>query len=201
LSPNLVRKGGFANRFADADKFTANKMKEYEFTLKFRLPNATEIPDIYVGKLGAGGCDDALIGIGKNGSIALNFIRVADSAFDAVTSAIIQVKRAIPNVRLVEVTPDFVELSDVTELLGVTRQNMQKIMMNSGTRFPEPVHEGKSSIWHLANILIWLKNQKSYPVVEDMIELAKTNMQLNIAKDMQYVEPSFRKNLQSDIVG
>ena len=85
-------------------------MKEYEFTLKFRLPNATEISDIYVEKLGAKGCDDALIGIGKNGSIALDFIRIAESAFDAVTklqSAIIQVRKAIPNVRLVEVTPRF----------------------------------------------------------------------------------------------
>jgi predicted DNA-binding transcriptional regulator AlpA len=176
-------------------------MKEYEFTLKFRLPNTTEIPDIYVEKLGTKGCDDALIGIGQNGRIALNFIRVSASAFDAVTSAIIQVREAIPNVRLVEVTPDFVDLSDVAELLGFTRQNMQKIMVNSAARFPEPVHEGKPSIWHLANILIWLKNQESYPVVDNLIELAKTNMQLNIVKDMQYIEPSFRKSLQSDIVG
>ena len=86
-------------------------MKEYEFTLKCRLPSATEIPDIYVEKLGAQGCDDALIGIGQNGRIALNFIRVAASAFDAVTSAIIQVREVIPNVKLVEVTPDFVDLN------------------------------------------------------------------------------------------
>ncbi len=173
-------------------------MKEYEFTLKFLLPNATEIPDIYVEKLGANGCDDVLIGIGQNGRIALNFIRVADSAFDAVTSALIQVKKVIPNVRLVEVTPDFVDLYDVATLLGLTRQNMQKIIVNSGARFPEPLHEGKASIWHLAHILIWLKKQALYPVIEDMLELAKTNMQNNIAKEMQYLEHSFNKNIQSD---
>ena len=88
---------------------------------------------------------------------------------------------------------------DVAELLGLTRQNMQKLMVNSGARFPEPLHEGKASIWHLANILIWLKNQELYPVLEDLLELAKTNMQLNIAKEMQYLEHSFNKNLQSSI--
>jgi hypothetical protein len=87
-------------------------MTEYEFTLKYRLQNAFEKPDIYVEKLGANGCDDALIGIGQNGRIALSFIRVADSAFDAVTSALIQVKKVIPNVILVEVTPDFVDLQN-----------------------------------------------------------------------------------------
>lgn len=176
-------------------------MKEYEFTLKFRLHNATEPPETYVEKLGSKGCDDALIGIGQNGRIALNFNRAATSAFEAVTSAITQVRDVIPNARLVEATPDFVGLSDVADLLGFTRQNMRKIMLNSGAWFPEPVHEGKPSLWHLANILVWLRDQKSHPVEEDIIELAKTNMQLNIVKDMQYIEPSFRKKMQSNIAG
>ncbi|MCP4695941.1 MAG: DNA-binding protein [Gammaproteobacteria bacterium] len=166
-------------------------MKEYEFTLRFRLSNATESPEIYVEKLGAKGCNDALIGIGKKGCIALNFTRAAASASDAVTSAITQVRESVPNARLTEISPDFVGLSDVAELLGFTSQSMRKIMVSSGARFPEPVHEGKPSIWHLANILIWLKNQELYPVAEELVELAKINMQFNITKDMQHVDPSF----------
>ncbi|MEK8020406.1 MAG: hypothetical protein VSS75_026355 [Candidatus Parabeggiatoa sp.] len=117
-----------------------------------------------------------------------------------MTSGIIQVKKVIQNVRLVKVTPDFVDLSDVAALLGLTRQNMQKIIVNSGAQFPEPVHEGKASIWHLANILIWLKRQELYPVVEDMLELAKTNMQLNIAKKWSILNTHLNKNMESVLV-
>jgi len=47
-------------------------MKEYKFTLKFSLQDN---PDAYIEKLGIEGCDDALIGIGQSGRIALNFTR------------------------------------------------------------------------------------------------------------------------------
>lgn len=32
-------------------------MKEFEFTLKFSLPNATQDPQEYIKALGEGGCD------------------------------------------------------------------------------------------------------------------------------------------------
>ena len=54
------------------------------------------------------GCDDALVGIGKPGRIALDFTREADSAEEAVISALSAVKRAIPDAEFVEATPDFV---------------------------------------------------------------------------------------------
>ncbi len=56
-------------------------MKEYSFTLKFNFPDARIDPvrealrnaNCYVDRLYKAGCDDALIGIGKQGSIALEF--------------------------------------------------------------------------------------------------------------------------------
>jgi hypothetical protein len=87
-------------------------MKEYEFTLKFRLIDTSSNPDAYIEKLGIEGCDDALIGIGQSGRIALNFTLESSSAYDAIFSALEDVKRAIPNARLVEATPDFVGLTE-----------------------------------------------------------------------------------------
>ena len=77
------------------------KMKEYDFTLKFQLCNPNNNPDNYIEKLGAEGCDDALIGVGKKGRIALNFIREDSSQREAINSAIADVKRAIPEAVLV----------------------------------------------------------------------------------------------------
>lgn len=46
------------------------------------------------------------------GQIALEFTRTAASAQAAMTSALADVKRAIPFVQLIEAMPDFVGLSD-----------------------------------------------------------------------------------------
>ena len=74
-------------------------MKEYSFTLKFNLPDARIDPDSYVDRLYESGCDDALIGIGKQGCIALDFMRSAASAFEAIASAIVDVKKVIATSR------------------------------------------------------------------------------------------------------
>jgi hypothetical protein len=86
---------------------------EYEFTLKYKLSDKESDADALVERLAEAGCDDALVGTGQKGRIALNFIREAASAKEAIISALTDVKRAIPHARLLEVTPDFVGLSDV----------------------------------------------------------------------------------------
>ncbi len=76
---------------------------EFEFTLKFTLaagrsPNMDEL----VERLGAAGCNDALVGIGPTGRIALDFTREAESAKQAIFSALEEVRRAIPTAILLE---------------------------------------------------------------------------------------------------
>ena len=61
---------------------------EYEFTLKYWLTTADSDADELVERLGAAGCDDALVGIGQPGRIALDFSREARSAQAAVVSAL-----------------------------------------------------------------------------------------------------------------
>ena len=93
-------------------------MKKYEFTLKFSLQDASIDPEVYVEQLGAGGCDDALIGIGQNGRIALEFSREVDSSIESISTAISDVKRVMPDVRLIEATPDLDGLTDCAKTRG-----------------------------------------------------------------------------------
>ncbi|BAY84318.1 prophage CP4-57 regulatory [Calothrix parasitica NIES-267] len=171
-------------------------MKEYEFTLKFNLQNSQSDPDIHVEKLYEGGCDDALIGIGKKGYISLNFIREASSAYEAVSSAIIDVKRVMTYATLIEATPDFVGLTDVAKILGCTRQNIRKLIITNEPFAPIPVYEGTPSIWHLAEVLIWLRGTKKYAIDDALIEVAKINMNINLANSLQKVEPHLQENIK-----
>lgn len=171
-------------------------MQTYDFTLKFSLENDMDNVDAVVEKLAEAGCDDALIGVGQEGRIALNFTREAASAFDAISSAILDVKKVLPTSKLIEATPDFVGLTDVAELLGVSRQYMRKLMM-SDSSFPYPVHEGKPALWHLVTILQWLKSCKAYQIKDDLIEMAEANRQLNITKELVNIEVSQHENIRA----
>lgn len=160
-------------------------MNEYEFTLKFRLPEPCVDLERFIGALAETGCDDALVGIGHKGRIALDFTREAKSAFDAIASAVGDVKRAIPGAELIEASPDLVGLTDVAEIVGFTRQNMRKLMVNNVATFPVAMHEGTLSLWHLASVLKWLGEIQRRPVDESLLEIANTNMRLNIAKEVR----------------
>ena len=94
-----------------------------------------------------------------------------------------------------EATPDLVGLSDIATILGCSRQNIRKIMVNNGLEFPVPVHEGKSALWHLSKVLVWLKDHKSYDVECSLLDVAATNMQLNIVRDSVEVNLKMREKI------
>ncbi|WP_310481053.1 DNA-binding protein [Chamaesiphon sp. VAR_48_metabat_403] len=172
-------------------------MTEYSFTLKFNFSNPQLDPNSYIEQLYESGCDDALIGIGKQGCISLDFIREASSAFGAVSSAISDVKKAIQNATLIEAAPDFVGLTDTAKILGCTRQNVRNLIFNSEMRSPFPIYEGTPSIWHLAEILTWLKEDKLYAIDDALLEIAKVNMEFNFARKWRKVEPSLQEDIQA----
>lgn len=174
-------------------------MNDYDFVLKFALSNEDADPDQFVDALYEAGCDDASVGIGQNGRIALNFIRNSKSAFEAISSAIRDVKKAIPDATLIEATPDLVGLTDIADILGFTRQNMRKIAIKEKSSFPSPVHDGNVSLWHLYKVLSWLKTRKSYEINESLIELSGANMHVNFVSQMRDIDPKVQKNFQSII--
>ena len=137
-----------------------------------------------------------MIGTGQTGYMAFDFNRESTSAYEAIVSAVADVKKVIPKASLVEATPDFVGLTDVAELLGFTRQYMRKLMVKSGTAFPSPVHEGKSSIWHLSNILVWLKENKKYEVEDTLIDVANVNKKFNLIKELSEVNDGNQNNIR-----
>ncbi len=162
-------------------------MNEYQFTLKFRLADAQADPGQCIDALLQAGCDDATIGIGQRGRIALDFAREADTALAAITSALVAVKCAIPGATLIEASPDFVGLTEVADLLGCSRQNIRKLMTGHPATFPEAVHEGSQSIWHLRPLLGWFSETQQRPIDQLLIEVADATMQVNIARETRHL--------------
>ena len=106
------------------------------------------------------------------------------------------VKRAIPSARLVEAAPDFVGLTDVAEIAGVSRQNMRKLMHSHAADSPIPVHEGNPSVWHQSDVLAWLNTRGGYDIRPDVLEVAKSAKQINLAKEARELEPQVNRQLE-----
>lgn len=155
-------------------------MRDYDFTLKYRLNESETDPEKFLGALLAAGCDDVLVGIGQNGRIAFDFSRSAPNALEAISSAIANVQEAIPDAKLVEAKPDYVGLTDIADLFGFSRQYMRKLVVSSGADFPEPVHEGKPTLWHLTEVLSWFKETEKRQIDPTVFEVSRINMQVNI---------------------
>lgn len=156
---------------------------EYIFTLKYRLPDVVrEISDL-VERLGEGGCDDALVGMGVPGRLALEFSREGESARLVIYSALADVKGAIPSARFVEAAPDLAGLTDAAEFAGVSRQNLRKLMLAHPHSFPSPVHDGSTSLWHLADVLAWLVAQCGYVLETRLLEVIQATKEINQARE------------------
>lgn len=170
---------------------------EYTFTLKYQLADGDCDPIALVERLGEAGCDDALVGIGQPGRLALEFTREAADAGQAVRSALADVRRAVSSARLIEVEPDLVGLTDVAQIVGVSRQNMRKLMLAHPSSFPAPVHEGSASIWHLADVLAWLQAKGSYALDKDVLDVARVALQVNVAKEGRRLSRSASTELEA----
>jgi predicted DNA-binding transcriptional regulator AlpA len=171
-------------------------MQEYEFTLKFKLPDPGTDADMYVDALYESGCDDAIIGVGLRGLIGLDFIRQALSAYEAIFSAIEDVRKAIPQAELMEASPDFVGITDIAKLIGCSRQNIQKLLSKTNSSFPLAVYGGSQSVWHLSEILTWLIESKNYNIDQSLLDIAKTTRNLNFIKDSRKLDPQMQKQFQ-----
>lgn len=158
-------------------------MKSYDFELIFKVPNVEDI-STYSDILFENGCDDATISFGQLGFLALSFSREANSADEAIQSAIKNVLQAIPNAKLIEASPDIVSISDIASILGYSRQYIRKLFETNLSYFPTPIHIGNPSIWHLNEVLNWLKNIKSnnQNISDSLFEIASITREVNINK-------------------
>jgi hypothetical protein len=170
---------------------------EYEFTLKFKLAPGDANADEVVERLGETGCTDALVGVGQAGQIAMDFARNAESAEKAIVGALKDVKRAIPKATLLEVRPDYVGLTEVAELVGVSRQNMRKLMLAHPESFPAAFHEANSALWHLAPVLEWVKGREGYRIEQSLLDVARIAMQINLTKAAGQIEQRFGRDVRT----
>lgn len=157
-------------------------MSAYEFTLKFAVPSGLNRETLEA-RLFEAGCDDALLGSGQRGRVALQFTRAATSAREAVESALRDVRAALPQARLVEAEPDRVGVSDLAELFDFSRQNMRKLVQTHTETFPLPLHEGRSALWHLADVLDWFEVRQLRTVDPTLREVARASMAVNVARE------------------
>ncbi len=170
---------------------------EYDFVLSFKLADAGPVGDDVVERLGAAGCDDATVGVGLPGRLALMFTREAGTAKQAIISALEDVKRALPEAELIEVGPDLVGLSDIAEHVGVSRQNMRKLMMSHAAAFPAPMHDGSTALWHLAPVLEWLNTRDGYAIDKHLLDIARTAMRVNLAKELERLDQPVEKRIRA----
>ena len=159
----------------------------FDFTLTFAVPLTLEVEKIEE-RLFEAGCDDAIIGFGQKGRIALNFTREAESAEVAILSALRNVKAALPHANLVEAAPDLVGVSDMAGVLGFSRQNMRKLIQTHSASFPLPLHEGASSIWHLADVLAWFSEKQKRAIQQELMGVAQVTMGVNFTREMDRVD-------------
>ena len=127
--------------------------------------------------------------------MALAFTREASSAEVALMTALADVHTGIPKAQLIEVAPDFVGLTDVAEAIGVTRQNMRKLMVSHAATFPVPVHEGATSLWHLADVLSWLREKGNYTWAEGLLDVALVAKQINLALASRQLQSRMQRRI------
>ena len=98
-------------------------------------------------------------------------------------------RSALPDAAHIEASPDLVGLTDVASLLGVTRQNVRKLIVACDAPEPVPVRAGRPTIWRLAGVLRWLAREKRYPIPPELLEVAEATMQLNLAVALRDADP------------
>ena len=133
--------------------------------------------------------------MGRRGRLALEFTREAEDAARAVGSAVADVRSALPDAALIEASPDLVGLTEVASLLGVTRQNVRKLIVRCDAAEPVPVHAGKPTIWRLAHVLRWLVREKRYPIPPELLEVAEATMQVNLAVEARDADPRAQEKI------
>jgi hypothetical protein len=129
----------------------------HSFTLIFDTSQPLSADE--VDTLFEAGCDDAVLGR-RNGVVVADFDRASPSFGAAVWSAVTQVERAVPGLRVARVEPeDLVGISDIAARTKRTRESVRLLV--EGRRgpggFPAPAVwlAGDRRLWHWADVNGW----------------------------------------------
>ncbi len=164
-------------------------MPLFDFNLAFTLPPAAGKAaagkaETHLDALYEAGCDDATVGLALPGRIALAFSREAETAEAAIKSAIAAVRHAIPGATLIEAGPDLVNLSEIADVIGCSRQNMQKYasgrIKHIAAPFAPPVVSGAPSLYRLYEVCQWLRQHAEAGPAPHICDLSFETARLNL---------------------
>src|SRR5450759_346589 len=156
------------------------------------------------------GCDDATFGL-VDGVQYAEFDREAGSFGQALTSAMVALRRAVPGVRVVHVEPDeLVTMSEIAERLERSREGIRLLVF--GERgpgdFPPPVSHFRTSdrLWRWPDMLRWFATR--YPdefgdvlvdTHEDPWITAMVNGYINYRRYLDHVSESERRQIEKAV--
>jgi predicted DNA-binding transcriptional regulator AlpA len=123
--------------------------------------------------------------------IGLDFTRSAASAEDALRSAIRNVQSAIPGATLVQAGPDLVGLTEMAEIFGFSRQNMRKYATGGSSAhdpFPLPTIIGEPTLWHLAEIVVWMRSNTVVKPPADLLDISKVAARVNFEVEVEHLK-------------
>jgi hypothetical protein len=123
--------------------------EEFEFELVFALPDGEHDPFALSNAVFEAGFEDALVGSGQTGLLAVGIETEGEDAEGAILDAARALIRVLPvGTVLREVRPDLVSIAEVAEKLEVKRQALQQ------RRMPPPVAGGLYRIDEMGEALI-----------------------------------------------
>ena len=141
-----------------ASEAMTTKSDTYNFTL---ILEGDVSSDELLDRLYEAGLDDGTFGE-IDGSAIAEFDREAPSFEEAVVSAIEDIERAAPELRVVRVAPDdLVTATAIAERIGRTRQSVNQLI--AGSRgpggFPPPIAhlDAKTRVWRWTEVSEWLE--------------------------------------------
>ena len=91
---------------------------------------------------------------------------------------------------LLEASPDLVGITDVANLLDVTRQAIRKLVDKSHGDFPPPVYDNKVAIYRFTDVLKWMRENTRREIDKPLLEIADLNRLINLFRDAKSSEPA-----------
>jgi hypothetical protein len=182
-----------------------HEMTTYNFTLIIEggdLQSAEAQDALY-----EAGCDDATFGL-VDGVQYAEFDREAGSYGQALASAMVGVRRAVPAAKVVHIEPDeFVTMAEIAERLGRSRESIRLLV--AGERgsgdFPAPVSHvtTRTRLWRWPEVMRWFATryedeygERLVQVPEDPHVTAMVNGYLMYRKYQASISIEDRKRLE-----
>lgn len=153
--------------------------------------------DAHIDALHDAGCDDATFGV-RDGAPYAIFDRAAVSFSDALGSAIGDILRALPQVRIVRIEPDdLVTMATIAKRCRRTRESI-RLLANQDRGpggFPPPVAyvDERTRLWHWPDVACWL-NEHDKARIEIDTDAADLVAAMNAAFDLRDHSARLRPN-------